>query len=342
MRLLQGLTIKAALVLGFGATFALWLFAGFHFAQRVAEVQREAVSVNERYNRAQDLLSTVRAQVLLGSVYVRDALLDPDPATTDAYRRQLEAAYYTADGALLRYVPVLGSPVELERVAGLRREIADFQATSLDVLASDRSQWPTQARLLLSRRIMPKRDTVLRVSDEVQALNRSSFIQQQTVVAGIYEATQRRVWQRLGLALGASLLIALMATMYVSRLEHDLRRQRSTEVQNTQDLQRLSAKLVNAQEEERRTIARELHDEVGQVLSAIKVELDVAQRTLETNGGSGQLLEDARSITDGALNTIRDLSHLLHPALLDDLGLPAAIDWYLNGFGRRYGIRVEL
>ncbi|MEO8258450.1 MAG: histidine kinase [Acidobacteriota bacterium] len=77
-------------------------------------------------------------------------------------------------------------------------------------------------------------------------------------------------------------------------------------------VQHLSAKLITAQEEERRSIARELHDEVGQVLTAIKVELAVAQRTMQAGGSSSQLLEDARSITEGAITTVPDLSHLLH------------------------------
>jgi signal transduction histidine kinase len=54
------------------------------------------------------------------------------------------------------------------------------------------------------------------------------------------------------------------------------------------------------------------------------------------------VLNDARKITDGALHTVRDLSRLLHPAMLDDLGLPATIEWYLKGFGRRHGVRIEL
>ena len=112
--------------------------------------------------------------------------------------------------------------------------------------------------------------------------------------------------------------------------------------ENTHDLQRLSAKLITAQEEERRTIARELHDEVGQVLTAIKVELALAQTAIEAAGVTPRVLDDARSIADGALQTVRDLSHLLHPSMLDDLGLRAAIDWYLRGFSRRHDIAVEL
>lgn len=339
---LEGLTIKAALILGFGLMLSLWLFAGYQFTRRMADVEREASAINVRYMHAQEQLATVRAQVLLGSVYVRDALLDPDPVATDNYRRQLHETYAAVDRALQQYVPVLDSSAESGRVDVLRREIDDFQTTMREVLASDRRRWPSEARLILNRRVVPRREVVIRVSEEVQALNRRTFIQQQAEIANVYSATQQRVWWQLGLALAAGLGIALLATLYAGRLENRLQRQRSIEAQNTRDLQRLSAKLISVQEDERRSIARELHDEVGQVLTAIKVELAVAQRTIEAARGPAGLLDDAHRITDGALHTVRDLSHLLHPALLDDLGLPAAIDWYLQGFGKRHGVRVDL
>lgn len=161
-------------------------------------------------------------------------------------------------------------------------------------------------------------------------------------MAEIYGTTRRRVWEGLGVALAASLAVGLLATLYVGRLEERIRRQQAVDARNARELQRLSSKLITAQEEERRTIARELHDEVGQVLTAIKVELRVAQHAINAIGGPPHLLDDARSISDGALAAVRDLSHLLHPALLDDLGLPAAIDWYLRGFSKRHGIRADL
>ena len=337
----RALTIKTALALGFGATFGLWLIAGYYFSQRMQDVQRDSAAVNVRYMQAQEKLATVRTQVLFGSLYVRDALLDPDAGTIADYRRRVEKTYADVDALLREYVPILNSATERERVDGLRREIDGFRATLLDVLDSDPRQWRSQARLILSR-IMPRRASVMGVSDEIQTLNRSTFVQQQEALAEIYAVTQARIWETLGLAIAASLAIALLATIYVGRLETDLQQQRLKELQTTSDLQRLSTKLVTVQEEERRTIARELHDEVGQVLMAIKVEIALAQRRIEAAGGSGRLLDDAQSITDGALNTVRDLSHLLHPALLDDLGLPAALDWYLTGFGRRHGITVEL
>ncbi len=73
--------MKAAVLLATASTFGIWLFAGYYFMNRVDDIERRTADINVRYMRAQDLLSTVRAQVLLASVFVRDALLDPNPAS---------------------------------------------------------------------------------------------------------------------------------------------------------------------------------------------------------------------------------------------------------------------
>ncbi len=338
---LQGLTIKAALALGFGLTLGVWLFAGSYFTRRVANIQRDAEVVNSRYMRAQELLTSVRSQVLLGSLPVRDALLDPDPEGSRRSSRLVLETFDAVDESLQKYVPILDSQTEHARVQSLRAAIARLGENMQTVLAQN-ARSTDEARRLLNTHVVPQRDLVIRVSDEAQALNRVAFVQQQNDVAAIYRATQRRLWTQLGLALGFNLAIALLATLYAGRLESRLREQREREVRHAEDLQRLSAKLITAQEEERRGIARELHDELGQVLSALKVEIALARRGLENAGATGNLLEDAEAIADTALTTVRDLSRLLHPSVLDDLGLPAAVDSYLRGFGTRHGIRVEL
>jgi signal transduction histidine kinase len=136
-----------------------------------------------------------------------------------------------------------------------------------------------------------------------------------------------------------SLGIAIFATLYASRLERRLISQLEKDARNTRALQQLSTRLITAQEEERGRIARELHDEVGQALTAIKVELAVAQRKI--HAGASELLEPAQAITDRTLNTVRDLSHLLHPPMLDDLGMVAAVESYVRGFSKRHDLRVD-
>jgi signal transduction histidine kinase len=332
--------IKSALLLGFGLTLGLWLWAGYDLSQRMRDVERRAATINLRYMRAQELLSSVRPQVLLVSVNVRNALLEPDLHHLDDHRRRISRILAAVDQTLQQYVPVLDSAVEQQRVQGLRKEIDRFGEAIVQVMAGAPGRTSAETRDLLSG-VVPRRDVVIRITEEVQALNRAAFVQQQAATAEAYRAAQREVWRQLGVSLVASLAIALLATMYVARLENRLRREREKDVLNTRDLQRLSARLVHAQEEERRTIARELHDEVGQVLMAVRVELALAEKQLDASS-SGHLLRDAQSITDSALHTVRDLSHLLHPALLDDLGLAAAVEWYLQPFGRRHGLRVSL
>ncbi len=333
-------TIKTAAFLGLALTLGLWLYAANRLTRRIAEVEGKATAINARYMRAQDLLSNVRTQTLLGSVFVRDALLDPAMNSAALDRQRFEDAYQAADQALRQYVPVLDSQAERDGIAGLRREIDDYRRAMLAVLATDHTQWPTESRFLLQERVVPKRDVVVRVSEQVQAMNRNAFLAQNAATAQVYRDAQRQTWQRLGLALAASLAIGMWAALYAGRLESRLHRQRERDLQMTSDLHRLSARIVSAQEDERRMIARELHDEVGQALAAIRVELAHAQRA---DGGalSAARLDDVRAITEGALHTIRDLSHLLHPAMLDELGLEAALESLVHGFGRRHDLKVE-
>jgi len=337
----DGPTIKASLLLGFGLTLGLWLWAGYDVTRRMAEVEREAAAINVRYMQAQELLATVRPQVLLVSVNVRNALLDPGLERLDAYQRRIARTLREVDRTLVRYVPVLDGAAERDRVRRLREEIDVFGEAILQVMSTSRGRSPADTRDLLAR-VVPRRDVIIRITEEVQELNRAAFVQQQAAVAETYRTMQGGIWQRLGLSVLASLVIAVFATMYVGRLEDRLLRQREKEAQNARDLQQLSARLIHAQEEERRTIARELHDEVGQVLTTIKVELSLAQNKLAVAGGPDHLLRDAQSIADGALHTVRDLSHLLHPAMLDDLGLAAALEWYVQPFARRHGLTVQL
>jgi hypothetical protein len=93
-------TIRAAVIAGFGLVAGIWIFAGYYFTGRMAELERRSSDINARYTRAQDLLTAVRNDVLMGSVYVRDALLDPNRANADEYRRELEEIYRSADETL--------------------------------------------------------------------------------------------------------------------------------------------------------------------------------------------------------------------------------------------------
>jgi signal transduction histidine kinase len=349
-----GLSIRGVVFLGFVLILGLWIFAWTQLSQRLSEAQVRATGINARYMKAQDTLSNIRAQVLLASVTFRDALLDRNLDRIGSYRSQLEQYYGVLEELLSGYVPASDLPAEREQFRRLRQEVAAYRNAMFEVLDSDRSRWLTEARDLLGIRVTPRRDAVIAISEGVQALNRSSYVQRQAEVADNRSIMQRELWQLLGLGLAIGIGVAVLAIGYAGRLESRLRRQMTKDVELTRDLQDLSAKLVTVQEQERRHIARELHDEIGQALTAIKVELAHAQHSIEGSPGAAaafgegsritlsNVLCDARSITDGALRQVRDLSYLLHPPALDDLGLVAAVESYIRAFGTRHGVQADL
>ena len=109
--------------------------------------------------------------------------------------------------------------------------------------------------------------------------------------------------------------------------------------QRTAALRRLSVKLLRVQDEERRRIARELHDSLGQDLTAAKISLDMLAQECSVDSSH---LRDARALVDRSISDTRTLSHLLHPPLLDEAGFISAAKWYVEGFGRRSGIAAQL
>lgn len=105
---------------------------------------------------------------------------------------------------------------------------------------------------------------------------------------------------------------------------------------------RLSARMLNIQDEERRRIARELHDSMGQTLAALKMTVSPLASAAPTGSQTSKRLEDTLALIDQAIRETRTVSHLLHPPMLDELGFASAASWYVEGFAQRSGIEVKL
>jgi PAS domain S-box-containing protein len=109
----------------------------------------------------------------------------------------------------------------------------------------------------------------------------------------------------------------------------------------TSELRRLSGRLMTLQDEERRRIAREIHDGLGQELAAAKMILD-GILAKDKNPSLQQASLDASQLVDRAIQQVRTISHLLHPPLLDEVGLISALRWFLEGLNQRSGIEIQL
>jgi signal transduction histidine kinase len=113
---------------------------------------------------------------------------------------------------------------------------------------------------------------------------------------------------------------------------------------------RISARMLNIQDEERRRIARELHDSIGQTLAALKMTASTLSKMTSATAPSSppsspavsKCWDDVNSLIDEAIRETRTISHLLHPPMLDEIGFAASASWYITGFARRSGIEVKV
>ena len=116
-----------------------------------------------------------------------------------------------------------------------------------------------------------------------------------------------------------------------------------TEVTRTEaELQQLAGRILRVQDEERRRIARDLHDTTVQSLVAALMSIDCMRSApLDETGPGDEAFEEVRGLISGSIQELRTLSYLLHPPLLEELGLASALKWFIQGFERRSGIAVE-
>lgn len=116
----------------------------------------------------------------------------------------------------------------------------------------------------------------------------------------------------------------------------------SVHQETAQKLRKLSVSVLRIQDEERRRVARDLHDTVGQTLTAVKISLFMLENAMAGYPQTASRLHELNDLTDQALQEIRTTSYLLHPPLLDEAGFAPAAAWYVEGFNKRSPMQVNL
>lgn len=166
-----------------------------------------------------------------------------------------------------------------------------------------------------------------RVLDTPQLISVLAFLVASSVVVAIGE-TRRRHNQRL----------------QNGQAELEVRvRERTSELDRVnQSLRDLSARLLQLQDDERRRIARDLHDSVGQLLAGLTMNLSAVRADIDRLSKTAAALTDSEALVQEMSKEVRTISHLLHPPLLDEAGLSSALRWYINGFAQRSKINVDL
>jgi signal transduction histidine kinase len=326
------------LVIGFGGLLACILGAA---VRTIGAFDLESGDQNhtlKSYLEREDALDRIRSQIYLSGTYVRDLLLSPDPGGAAAQNTRLATLESDTSAAMKAYAKAL-DPAEVEPFHALQNEIEEYWR----VLGSTAQWTPAQRDKLRDSffydELVPRRTAMLQIADRVALVNERGLTRAEYRFAESSGTLRRTLLLTFAFTLFGGLALALGTTFYTLRLERKLEQGLEENARARAGLQDLSAKLVRAQENERRALARELHDEVGQSLSAILMETENAE-CAESASEMRDHLASVKSLALKTVNEVRDLALLLRPSMLDDFGLVPALNWHAREMSKRTGLNI--
>jgi signal transduction histidine kinase len=274
------------------------------------------------------------------------------------------------DSAELTAMLAAAAPNDSSVFGNADRELADEKQTLTDLRAQTRDNPAQQERLgQLEPLLASTRSQIIACSADPRCLP-SLTPYQQEFLRSMYDRHQRilailnsmdteerklledrlAAWsRRFGImvaALAISFLSAAFLVLFNVRMllrEID-RRERSEQLirEHVDSYRALSSRILELQDTERRKIARELHDSIGQYLAGLKFQVSQIEGLVATSPAASQaLLSETSDLLDRCLAEVRTISHLLHPPLLDELGLYSAARWYVEGFAERSGLQAD-
>jgi len=322
--------LRTALIVGLSGMLLIFAVAALDAVRLLGAVRVENQALRQSALIRSRKLASVRSCILVSETWLGDAAAQGDGAgrVRDSWTRMM--------GQLADY-PALGDE-DAARFRQLHALLEKHWAGLSQALLAG-----TEDRGISFPEASPLRAAAIEIALQLEDVDTRQAAASDAAVRSQFESLGHRLGVALNFALAAALLLAIGCAVYILRIERQSR-VRYQEIQRAREsLESLSARLVDAQETERRTISRELHDQVGQTLNAVLVDAaNLARRIPEEDTVSRGYLDNIRAYADTSVNSIRDIALLLRPSMLDDLGLLPALEWQAREVSRRTGIDVRV
>jgi signal transduction histidine kinase len=326
-RLLAGLAVTLAAV-GVFSFYALRQIRGLE------DLQTRTVDRNRK-----DSLQLLRIQNDLNQlgIFMRDMLYGDDPYPLAAWKKQFDSRLNDLDDALRVESQLAPGAREAQQQRYLADSLAQFRTLAgrmFEVAAQSHPGDDRAARDMIKASLEAQQGSLASTVAGLLGQNNEAEQEAATRIQGIYLRVARDVY----LFLAAVLLAIFGTTLYLIYSNRRLFQHLATVSEHRSDLAR---KLITVQEETLHSLSRELHDEFGQVLTAIGAMLRRAEKKLPADSPFCEDLREVREVAQATLEKTRNLSQLMHPSILDDGGLEKAVDWYLPVFEKQTGIKVR-
>jgi signal transduction histidine kinase len=336
---IAGLSKRAVLRTGYGAILAVLVFAAAEAYRIQSSISDQHLEIYRHYVDQDQQVAILRRNLWQASMVVRDFFIHTTPEQAKTLESQLREIRLQDDGALDRLARISSNH---EVLTGIRKSVEEFREIVEPVPRTMLGRTNDEQYAFLQREIVPRRGDLYGTLLSFQAADQQRLQESEREFA----AARRNAARRLLIILAGCLLLAGAVARFSLRHAENLERRAEkhyAEVEQAKgELQQLSARLLEIEEEGRRHISRELHDEIGQALALLQIEITHAQGLLPAQPDAArERLRRARELAERTVQTVRNISLLLRPPLLDDLGLAPALQFQLEDFLRRSGITCE-
>lgn len=320
---------------GYAIVLILLAFSAYEVLRLVRSNSETRITAYEAYLDQEEALATLRRSIWSGSNSARDFFLSRDPNRAARFQAQVN----DIRGETLEAVARLRR-LDARRTNDLRIEtrVGDY-VEGLSHLGQQTEESGSPAPQLL-RALLPVRTAALGALEEFTSMAQHDVRTVLDRVSAQRVRTGRNLLVVLGVIFVIGVVVAWTTLRYANRWEEERRRHHAAATEAKAELERLSANLLEVQEEERRLLSRELHDEVGQTVTALRMEISHAAAAIH-DPEPRLRLDRARHLAERCVSMVRNISLMLRPALLDDLGLAAALQWQVEELSHRSGIKAS-
>jgi signal transduction histidine kinase len=328
--------------LSFGILIILIAGLGIGAIRKAGTIFAEMQAAQESYLRAEEFRRGIASDMYRPDLLARDYMLSPS-AIGDAETREQFAE--VRDSLLIRLQELsnrLGRDASPE-LNTLRAQVEHYWHSLDPVFAWSSGEREARRWGFLKQAVIPNRSLVVRLNSEVARINSENLNKERVRLRASQQTLEGFITKMLAGALVLGGIVAGLAVYRIGGLERNQMRQRK-EIEDTQhNLRRLSQRLVQVQEGERRELSRELHDEVGQMLTALGIQLGNIENMPDRYSEAFRTrMEEAKRLNADTMRTIRDLAMGLRPSMLDDIGLEAALQWRGREFSRYTGVPSDV